>query len=188
MLKPVSKASWHTYPSMVAVITSQSNDQVNVMASGWHTFMGTNPGHYGFALRKEAFTYELISQSKTFAVQFLPSEYSQWIQLSGTYSGREQNKFDLFNIPYHLSELCAVPIIKEAYFAYECNVVGEHTYGTHEWIVGEVIQSYRHEQAFTSSNTIDFEQLSIPMYIGRSEYRALTKEAPQMLHQPPNHL
>ncbi|MFB4212267.1 flavin reductase family protein [Shouchella sp. JSM 1781072] len=182
MLQPVSKDSWHTYPSMVAVVTSQWNGHVNVMASGWHTFMATQPGHYGIALRKETYTYDLIQKSQTFAVHFLPHEKAEWIQAAGTYSGRDMNKFDACQIPYQLSEICQVPIIKDAYFAYECRLVGQHTYGTHEWMVGEVVQSYESPKAFTDQHTVNFDHIGLPMYIGRSEYRVLDANASSVFH------
>lgn len=186
MREPVDASSWHTYPSMVAIVTSKHFGKQNVMASGWHTFMATNPGHYGIAIRKETYTYELIQQSAVFAVQFLPAAHSEQIQACGTFSGREIDKFSTFSIPFEPGIKVDVPVLSDAYFAYECKVVGQHTYGTHEWFVGEVVQSYRDKHRFTDTNAVDFNGLEIPMYIGRSEYRILTTEAPQKFH--PMHL
>ncbi len=185
MIEPVHASSWHTYPSMVAIVTSQYDQEQNVMASGWHTFMATEPGHYGIAVRKETYTYELIKQSGVFAVQFLPAAQSEQIQACGTYSGREIDKFSSFSIPYRPGIKVDVPILSDAYFAYECKVVGQHTYGTHEWIVGEVVQSYRDKQLFTATNAVDLNRLQVPFYIGRSEYRVLTSDAPLKIHIKP---
>ena len=84
---PTSKPGWHTYPGMVAIVTSMNENQKNVMAAGWHTYIGQDPGYYGISLRKETHSFKLIKESGVFGVNFLTGTDSEWIQAAGTYSG-----------------------------------------------------------------------------------------------------
>lgn len=62
----------HAYPGMVAVVTSRHNGVQNVMASGWHTYIGSSPGMYGISLRKETYSYGLIEKVEASVFNFCP--------------------------------------------------------------------------------------------------------------------
>ncbi|MGG4217423.1 flavin reductase family protein [Paenibacillus jamilae] len=170
MRKLIADCAIHAYPGMVAVVTSRHEGVNNVMASGWHTYIGSSPGMYGISLRKETYSYGLIEKSGGFGVQFLPAHRSEWIQAVGTFSGKDVDKFQQFGIAYEDGISVDVPILLEAYLAYECKVVDIHTYGDHDWIVGEIQQTYRDDELFLDEDVPDFSKLSIPLYVGRSAY------------------
>ena len=181
--KPTKNPGWHTYPGMVAMVTSTHNNQSNIMAAGWHTYIGQDPGHYGISLRKETHSYKLIKESGVFGVQFLPGNRSNWIQAAGTYSGSTTDKFQALNIPYEQGIKVDVPILLDAYFAYECKVVDITAYGDHEWIVGEVLLTYKDETLFLENGLPDLSKLSIPTYMGRSEYRVINETTEGQVHR-----
>nr|WP_145402861.1 flavin reductase family protein [Paenibacillus xylanexedens] len=186
MHKPIDEPIFYSYPGMVAIVTSRDGDRHNVMASGWHTYIGSSPGVYGISLRKETYSYQLIEQSGVFGVHFLPAQRSEWIQAAGTFSGKDTDKFSRFGITYSNGLKVDVPVLDDAYFAYECKVIDITTYGDHEWIAGEVMQRYQDEYYFLENGMVDLEKLKIPMYTGRSSYRILDADATEKVH--PFHL
>lgn len=107
------------------------------MASGWHTYIGSSPGMYGISINKETYTYKLIEKSGVFGVNFLPGRCSELIQALGTHSGRDLNKFEAFHIQYEEGRKAEIPILTDAYFAYECKVHSISTLGDQEWIAGK---------------------------------------------------
>ncbi|WP_235332185.1 flavin reductase [Paenibacillus terrae] len=56
--------------------------------------------------------------------------------------------FQHFEIAYEDGISVDVPVLLDAYLAYECKVVDSHTYGDHDWIVGEIQQTYRDDDSF----------------------------------------
>ncbi|MFK3939961.1 flavin reductase family protein [Alkalihalobacillus sp. NPDC078783] len=183
MRKPTSSPGWHTYPSMVAMVTSTHKDQSNIMAAGWHTYIGQDPGFYGISLRKETHSFNLVKESGGFGVNFLPAKRSEWIQAAGTMSGTTMDKFKTLHIPYEPGEKVNVPILLDAYFAYECKVVDITTYGDHEWIVGEVLLTYKDDSLFLQNGLPDLTKLQLPTYMGRSEYRIISDTTDVHLHR-----
>jgi flavin reductase (DIM6/NTAB) family NADH-FMN oxidoreductase RutF len=167
---------------MVAIVTARHEGQQNIMASGWHTYIGSSPGIYGISLRKETFTYSLIEQSGAFGVHFLPAHCSEIIQAVGTYSGRDLDKFKEFNIGYEEGLQVDIPVLTDAYFAYECRTLSITSLGDHEWIAGEIVQRYRDDQCFLENGLPDFSKLEIPLYTGRSTYKILNHESPEKNH------
>ncbi|MFJ7649169.1 flavin reductase family protein [Lysinibacillus sp. NPDC097279] len=182
MRKPVDRPVWYAYPGMVAVVTTQHNGEKNVMASGWHTYIGSSPSMYGISLRKETHTYKLIEKSGVFAINFLPGHCSELIQAVGTRSGVDIDKFKEFNISYEQGIKADVPILTEAYFAYECRVHSIATLADHEWIAGEVLQRYIDQDLFLENGLPNLDKLDIPLYIGRSNYRILNSDAEEHHH------
>ncbi|RXZ83163.1 flavin reductase [Paenibacillaceae bacterium] len=182
MRLPISEPLFYSYPGMVAVVTSRFNGKQNVMASGWHTYIGSSPGVYGISLRKETYTYPLIEQSGVFGVHFLPARCSEMIQAVGTYSGQDIDKFEKFNIAYEEGLKADIPVLTDAYFAYECKTMQITTFGDHEWIAGEILQCYQDGECFLNNGLPDFSKLAIPLYIGRSTYRTLDQHAVEKNH------
>ncbi|WP_028560591.1 flavin reductase family protein [Paenibacillus pinihumi] len=182
MRLPIQEPVWYSYPGMVAVVTSRSNGKQNIMASGWHTYIGSSPSIYGISIRKETFTYQLIEQSGVFGVHFLPARCSELIQAVGTFSGHDIDKYVKYNIAYEEGLKADIPVLTDAYFAYECKVMNMTTFGDHEWIAGEILQCYRDSEVFLDDGLPDFAKLEIPLYIGRSLYRVLDQDAREKNH------
>ncbi|MFF2481719.1 flavin reductase family protein [Paenibacillus sp. NPDC058071] len=182
MREPIQETLTYNYPGMVAVVTSRYNGEQNVMASGWHTYVGSSPGIYGISLRKETHTYNLIKQSGVFGVHFLPASCSEIIQAAGSFSGRDVNKFEKFNIAYEEGLKADIPVLSDAYVAYECKTLSITTFGDHEWFAGEIVQCYQDRERFLDNGLPDLTKLEIPLYLGRSTYRTLDRSAEEKFH------
>ncbi|EFV73500.1 hypothetical protein HMPREF1012_00163 [Bacillus sp. BT1B_CT2] len=182
MRAPIDEPIWYAYPGMVAVVTAQYEGEKNAMASGWHTYIGSSPGMYGISLNNETFTYKLIEKSGVFGVNFLPGRCSELIQALGTHSGRDINKFEAFHIQYEEGLKAEVPILTDAYFAYECKVHSISTLGDQEWIAGEVLQRYQDKELFLKKGMPNLEKLDVTLHIGGSSYRILNSQAEEHQH------
>jgi flavin reductase (DIM6/NTAB) family NADH-FMN oxidoreductase RutF len=182
MRKATAIPFMHSYPGMVAVITSSWQGRQNVMAAGWHSYLSIDPPMYGIAVGRERFSYRLIKESGVFGVQFLPAERARWIQLVGANSGRDVDKFAAYGISWEPGLIIDVPILTSAYVAYECQVVDLRAYGDHDWFAAEIVQFYRDDHLFLENGLPDFAQLAIPLYLGRSEYAMLDATARREKH------
>ncbi|MFF2907947.1 flavin reductase family protein [Paenibacillus sp. NPDC057934] len=170
MLQPKEQLSMYSYPGIVASITSRHDGKQNLMAAGWHTLISYQPAIYGISIRKETYSYKLIVESGSFGINFLPSSRSNWIQAAGTFSGNQKNKFKEFDISYRDGNKLDIPILTDAYGAYECKILDIHSYGSHEFITGEIVQAHRDDSLFQEDGIPDFTKLQIPLYLGRSTY------------------
>ncbi|CAM4330535.1 flavin reductase family protein [Saccharibacillus endophyticus] len=184
MKKAVEGELTYSYPGMVAVVTSRSGEERNVMASGWHSYIGSGPAFYGISLREAAHSYGLIRESGVFGVHFLPAACSEQIQGTGTLSGRDVDKLSALNLTFDDGEQTGVPILRDAYVAYECRVKDIHAYGDHYWIVGEIVQAYRDDAVFGENGLPDLNKLNLPLYMGRAVYRVLDERAERRSYWP----
>lgn len=112
----------------------------------------------------------------------MPAKCSELIQAVGTFSGHDVDKFSAFDMKYEQGLKADIPVLTEAYFAYECRTMNITTYGDHEWIAGEILQCYRDPDCFLENGLVDLSELEIPLYLGRSTYRTLDQNSVEKDH------
>lgn len=164
------------YPRVAVIVTARAKGKVNAMAVAWHLVISVNPPLYGVSIAPKRFTYELIADDKEFGVNFLPFEMAELVASVGGSSGREMDKFQKFNIALDKPVKTAVPILKDAYAAYECKLVDDKLYGDHRLLVGEIVAVHWMEEAFTPEGTLDLDRISPALYLGRDSYLTTAKD------------
>lgn len=161
---------YHHYPRVPCVVTAYAKGRDNAMVAAWHMSISFEPPLYGVAISPKRFTYQLIAESKQFGVNFLPLAKAELIAAIGGSSGQEVDKFHRFNITKDKPAKTNVPILKDAYAAYECQLVDDRNYGDHQLLVGEVIAVHMLEESFTAEGTLDLARVSPLLYIGHDLY------------------
>ena len=165
------------YPMIAAVVTVSAGGRENALAVAWHCALSFEPPLYGVAISPKRFSYQLILEAQEFAVNFLSIERAKLIAAVGRTSGREFDKFEKFQIAKEKPFKISAPILREAYAAYECKLVVHHTYGDHEWFVGEVVASHYQEEAFDRRGLLNMDAIKPAFYLGEDRYAELAKIA-----------
>jgi flavin reductase (DIM6/NTAB) family NADH-FMN oxidoreductase RutF len=169
------------YPRVAAILTVNAGGKKNAMAAAWHSAISFKPPLYGVAVAPKRFTYQLIIESKEFGINFMPFEAAELIASVGGSGGKEIDKFQKFNIAEEEPLKTNVPILRDAYAAYECKLVDNKTYGDHAWIVGEIVAVHFSEDVFTSKGTIDLDKLNPALYLGGELYITTNKKSMRLL-------
>jgi len=167
----------HHYPKVATIITSQSKGRENAMAVAWHCALSFDPPLYGISISPRRFTYNLILESKEFGVNFLPWEKIELVVRAGAISGKEVNKWEILNIQKERTLKTSVPILKDAYAAYECRLIDHKTYGDHEWFVGEILVTHFKPELFTDKEVLDSNKINPVLYLGSDFYITSAKES-----------
>ncbi len=169
---------YQSYPAVAAVVTVKHGDRMNAMACAWHAPLSFEPPLYGILLTPRRFSYELILQAGAFGVNFLPFEKADLIAAVGRNSGRELDKFTVFSIALEAFPDARVPILKDAYAAYECRLLEHRPYGDHELFVGEMITIYEAPSAFDEEGVPQVERFQPALYLGADLYTTTTDQPP----------
>ena len=167
----------HYYPGMIVLVTVEWENKKNIMASGFHSFISIEPPIFGVSIGHERYTHHLVKNAGEFGINFLPFELANITQRIGSLTGEEVDKFKLLNIKFQPGRTITAPILEKAYVAYECKVIDIKTYGDHDWFVGEITQFYRDYDVFQENGLPDLEKISIPLYLGRSQYLRADKDS-----------
>lgn len=162
------------YPGIVAVITCSHEGRRNVMSAGWHAALSAEPPLYGVALGRTRHTHAQVIASGAFAVHFLPFERADAIAGVGSTSGRDGlDKFARFGLAFSPGAVLDVPILHDAYLAYECRVQAVHATGDHDWVIGEVVALHHLPEAFDERRMLVARHARAAVYYGRSTFEAL---------------
>ena len=164
-------------PVVATIVTAHSKGKDNALAIGLHTLISHNPPICGIAVMPEKFSYQLISESKEFGVNFLSFEDVKLVCAVGSSTGREIDKFQKFNIAKDKSVRTSVPILKKAYAAYECKLIDDTGYGSHRWLVGDIVAVHWRKEVYTPDNTLDLDKISPIMFMGRNVYLTTAKDS-----------
>ena len=161
---------YQQYPRIPIVVTAQANGRKNAMVVARHTVVSTTPPNFGISISSESFTYQLIVNSKEFGVNFLPYEEAELVDAIGSSKGMEIDKFQRFNLAVVEPLKTAVPILKAAYAAYECQLVDDRVYGDHRLLVGKIVAVHWLQEAFTADETLDLDKANPVLYLGNERY------------------
>ena len=174
--KDIGKFSHH-YPKLAAIITASSGGKENAMTATWHSSISINPPIYGISISPKRFTYQLISQSKEFGINFIPFEKAHLAaSVSGT-SGQKIDKFQKLNILKEKPIKTGVPLLKDAYASYECKLLDSKIYGDHVWVVGEIVAVHFQEGIFTGNGILDLGKVKPLLYLGSEFYATTDKDS-----------
>jgi len=165
----VGKFSQH-YPKVAVIVTASSQDRDAAMTAAWHSSISLKPPLYGIAIAPKRFTYQLITESQEFGINFISLEKASLAAAIGGTSGRQMDKFGRLNIEKEKPLKTTAPILKDAYAAYECKLVDSKPYGDHLWLVGEIVAVHFLEEAFAPAEILDLDKIKPLLYIGADFY------------------
>ncbi|MFQ5825847.1 MAG: flavin reductase family protein [Dehalococcoidia bacterium] len=175
---------YHYYPTVPVVITAHAGDRDNAMAAAWHSPISRDPPLYGVSISPKRFTWGLVLESGEFGINFLPLERAQLIAEVGGSKGQDIDKFEAFGITREKAIKTRVPLLRDAYAAYECRVVDHKTWGDHEWVVGEIVAVHVEEEAFTQEHRLNLNRLNPALYLGQDLYVAADKDSLRYVERP----
>jgi flavin reductase (DIM6/NTAB) family NADH-FMN oxidoreductase RutF len=171
------------YPKVAAILTVNAGGKKNAMAAAWHSAISFKPPLYGVAVAPKRFTCQLILESKEFGINFVPFETAELVASVGGSGGKEIDKFGKFGIAEEKPLKTNVPILRDAYAAYECKLVDNRTYGDHVWVVGEIVAVHFTDAVFTSKGTLDLSRLNPALYLGAELYLTTNGESVRLLER-----
>ena len=165
------------YPAGATIVTSHAHGRDNAMAVAWHTAISRQPAYYAVCISSKRFTHSLITETKEFVVNFIPDEKSELVALVAGSTGHELAKFSSVQIAAYQGSRVEAAVLEDAFAAYECRVVGQHTYGDHEIFVGEILAVQFESSRFQEDGRLDLEQIQPIVYLGRDWYATVGKRS-----------
>ena len=176
----IGKFSQH-YPKMAVIVTASARGRDDAMTAAWHSSISLRPPIYGVAVTTKRFTYQLITESQEFGINFISLEKASLAAAIGGTSGKKMDKFESFDIKKERPLKTTVPILKDAYAAYECKLLDSKPYGDHLWIVGEIVAVHFLEEAFTAAEVLDLDKIKPLLYVGSDRYASTDKSSIKLI-------
>lgn len=181
VVKAAANAYYFQYPALATVVTVRSGDKDNAISIAWHMTVSREPPYYAISVAPGRYSHRMLLESGEFAVNFVPFESYETVAGVGGCSGSNTDKVGLFGLKGERGSEVGALVLEEAYAAYECKVVGRHTYGDHDVFIGEIVAFQYEPEFFTSAGIVDVEKLNPNVYLGEDRYTRLVSEGPVVM-------
>ena len=127
-------------PSGLYVVGSRAGDRRNGMTLNWATQVSTDPKLLAISVEREAFTHQLISESRVFSLNLVDREDRAIVRKFTKPVDVDAGARTLNGFPYHDGRTGA-PILDQAVAYLECEVRETVDLGVYTLFVGEVVDA-----------------------------------------------
>lgn len=121
------------------VLASVAGSRDNVITLAMCHVFSFKPPLIGVGIAPRRFSYGLFKESKDFAVNIPDKTMLRAVQICGSRSGRDVDKFSASGLTKEKAEKIASPLIAECPVNIECIKVKEAEAGDHTWFIGEIV-------------------------------------------------
>lgn len=140
------------FPVVLATVAG-SRDNIITLAM-CHVF-SFKPPLIGVGIAPRRFSHGLFRESKDFAINIPDTKMLRAVQICGSRSGRDVDKFTAAGLTKEKAERIASPLIAECPVNIECAKVQEVEAGDHTWFIGEIVAA-RSSPEYRRSDAILF--------------------------------
>ncbi len=128
------------YPCPIVLVTCQDkNKKANIITISWAGIICSKPEKIMISVKPQRYSYDLIAESKEFVINIPTTKYVREMDICGTRSGRNVDKFDICNFTKSESRVISTPSINECPVSIECMVEQVLPVGQHHMFISKVV-------------------------------------------------
>lgn len=160
MKKTLGAQESYLYPTP-CVLVSCGKKKPNIITVAWCGVLCSSPPTIGVSIRPQRYSYPIIMEEKAFGVNIPTADMAEKVDICGTTSGRNVDKFKLCGFTPFEGKHTGIPLIKECPVNIECTLKQTVELGVHTLFIGEVVEVYITEKLKEE----DIKQLNPLAYI-----------------------
>lgn len=136
------------YPEQVVLVTTRGPEgHANAMAAGWVTVVSGEPLMFALGIDEEAYTYELVRQTRQFVVALPHAGMAGPALHVGSHHGRGRDKLAESGLRTQTAALVQAPLLADAVANFECELVTIVKPGDCPVVIGQVVAAHVNEDA-----------------------------------------
>ncbi len=175
MIKKILKPYEALYPVPVVLVTSVGKDgKPNILTIAWTGTVSSTPPCVSISIRPSRRSFDLINQTKEFAINIPSEKYLTEVDYCGTVSGKNIDKFEQTKFTAVGANKIKPPLIKECSVNIECKVEKFIDFESHRMFIGRIVAVNADENILTAFEQIDYSKTS-PIVYNRGQYWSLNK-------------
>ena len=163
------------YPVPLVLVSCQSKNTANIITIAWCGVACSKPPLLSVSIRPSRYSHKIISQAGDFVINIPTGDLLKEVDLCGTVSGRDKDKFELCKFTKIGSSIAHCPIIKECPVNIECKLTKILNLGAHDMFIGEVVKVHADESVLDKKGNIDYSKAG-PIVYNQGEYWSLGKK------------
>jgi flavin reductase (DIM6/NTAB) family NADH-FMN oxidoreductase RutF len=149
---------------VVLVASAHENYGENIMTAAWCGVDCSEPPVIHVSIRPSRLSHEIIKESGSFTVNIPTTEMLRAVDLCGTVSGKEGDKFARAGLTPGLSSVVAAPLVTECPVNIECTVTQIIPLGLHDMFLGEIVAKHADDSCIEGGE-VDFRKVPLIAYV-----------------------
>jgi flavin reductase (DIM6/NTAB) family NADH-FMN oxidoreductase RutF len=171
--KQARAATVALYPVPVVLVTcTDDSGRPNIITLAWAGVVCSEPPQIGIAIRPGRHSHGLVEKSGQFVVNIPSEDLLEAVDICGTVSGRDVDKFARTGLTPEPALRVAPPLIGECPVNMECAVRQKLSLGSHDLFIGEVVAVHVDTAVLAEKGRIDFAKAK-PFTYNQGEYWGL---------------
>ena len=135
------------YPMPAVLVGAVVDGKANFMTAAWCSIACLKPPAISVAVNTARHTLKGIKQNGAFSINVSSAEMVKKVDYCGIYSGSKRDKSTVFRIFF--GQFQTVPLIEECPINLECKLIHSLNIGSHDLIVGEILETHITESCLT---------------------------------------
>jgi flavin reductase (DIM6/NTAB) family NADH-FMN oxidoreductase RutF len=173
MKKRVSPKPWF-FPRPLFLLTTQDRSgKDNIITISWAGVACTKPPMVTVSIRKSRHSHAVICDTREFVVNIPTSKHVTAIELCGTSSGRDTDKFKALGLAKSQAVLVRAPLIADCPINLECQVRQVMQLGSHDLFVAEVVRTHAQHSLLREDDEVNDEALDCLAWGAEEIFRVL---------------
>lgn len=165
------------FPTACVLVACGDFDHANIITIAFAGVVNAEPPMIGVSMRKQAHSYALMNRFGEFTVNIPHDRMLREVDVCGTVSGGDTDKFDYTGLTKKASVKVKPPLIEEAIVNLECLLRHTLELGSHTLFIGEVVQVHMDERVTDARGRVTLNKAKPIVYCPVvHEYRALGKK------------
>lgn len=159
MKKTIPPRPWFFPRPVLLISTRDRAGKDNILTVSWAGVACSTPPMVTISLRKSRHTYKVICDTKEFVVNIPTTKQIAMVDICGTVSGRDMDKFAKIGVTKYPSVVVAAPAIVECPINLECQVKQVLELGSHDLFIAEVVHAHAQHAVLREDGEINDEAL-----------------------------
>lgn len=140
--KTLPPRPWFFPRPVLLLSTRDAAGKDNIITVSWAGVACTTPPMLTVSMRKTRHSHGTVSATREFIVNIPTSKQRDAIEMCGTASGRDIDKFVAAGLSKAPATVVAAPLIAECPINLECKVRHVLPLGSHDLFVGEIVKTH----------------------------------------------
>ncbi|MEW6524003.1 MAG: flavin reductase family protein [Bacillota bacterium] len=179
MAKKVFDAATLMYPLPVVLLSCRNNSgKINIITLAWAGVSASEPPMLTVGIRPSRYSYHMLYESRDFVINIPTEDQIEAVNLCGTKSGRDIDKFPACNFTPEAGRAVQSPLIKECSLNLECVLRHVVNAGSHDIFMGEVLAVHV-DGSIADERGLPDPEKHRPVILHRGSYHGLGRKIRQ---------
>lgn len=170
MGKVMWKPGTFEYPIPAVMVSCGDMEKSNILTIAWTGILNSDPAMVYISVRPTRYSYDIIKESKEFAINLTTEELAYATDWCGVRSGEKFDKFKEMKLTKQEANIVKCPLIKESPVSIECKVKEIVKLGSHDMFIAEVLCIDADEKYIDENGAFDISKCNLIAYANGGYY------------------